>query len=136
MDFVRDLLVFIHLLGMASLLGGALVQMSDRDHVVNSAMLHGALTQVVSGMLLVGVIEGQDDPLDQTKTGVKLAIGLIVAVLCWINRSKPVIPPGLFMAITAPHRLQHRHRRLLAVGQPPSAAILGESGRKTWRVGG
>jgi len=52
MDFVRDLLVFIHLLGMASLLGGALVQMSDRDHVVNSAMLHGALTQVVSGLLL------------------------------------------------------------------------------------
>ncbi len=100
MDFVRDLLVFIHLLGMASLLGGALVQMSDRDHVVNSAMLHGALTQVVSGLLLVGVIEGQDDPLDQTKTGVKLAVGLIVAVLCWINRNKPVIPPGLFMAIT------------------------------------
>ena len=30
----------------------------------------------------------------------KLAIGLIVAVLCWINRNKPVIPPGLFMAIT------------------------------------
>jgi len=100
MDFVRDLLVFIHLLGMASLLGGALVQMSDRDHVVNSAMLHGALTQVVSGLLLVAVIEGQDDPLDHTKTGVKLAVGLVVAVLCWINRSKPTVPSGLFMGIT------------------------------------
>jgi hypothetical protein len=100
MDFVRDLLVFIHLLGMASLLGGALVQMPDRDHVVNSAMLHGALTQVVSGLLLVGVIEGQDENLDHTKIAVKLGIGLVVAVLCWINRSKPVIPPGLFMGIT------------------------------------
>jgi len=100
MDFVRDLLVFIHLLGMASLLGGALVQMPDRDHVVNSAMLHGALTQVVSGLLLVGVIEGQDETLDHTKIAVKLGIGLVVAVLCWINRSKPVIPPGLFMGIT------------------------------------
>ncbi len=99
MDFIRDALVFIHLLGMASLLGGALVQVRDADHVVNSAMLHGALTQVVSGLLLVGVIEGQDDPIDHTKVGVKLAVGLVVAVLCWINRRKDVVPSGLFMGI-------------------------------------
>ena len=100
MDFVRDALLFIHLLGMASLLGGApRAASATRDHVVNSAMLHGALTQVVSGLLLVGVIEGQDDPLDHTKIGVKLAIGLVVAVLCWINRRKDIIPPGLFMGI-------------------------------------
>ncbi len=99
MDFVRDVLLFIHLLGMASLLGGALVQLRDADQVVNSAMLHGALTQVVSGLLLVGVIEGQDDPIDHTKVGVKLAVGLVVAVLCWINRRKDVVPAGLFMGI-------------------------------------
>ena len=99
MDFIRDALLFVHLLGMASLLGGALVQVRDTDHVVNSAMLHGALTQVVSGLLLVGVIEGQDEDLDHAKIGVKLAIGLVVAVLCWINRRKDVVPPGLFMGI-------------------------------------
>jgi hypothetical protein len=86
MDFLRDLLLFIHLLGMAALFGGALVQLRDADHVVNSAMLYGALTQVVSGLLLVGVIEGQDDPIDHTKIGVKLGVALVIAVLCWINR--------------------------------------------------
>jgi hypothetical protein len=99
MDFLRDLLLFIHLLGMAALFGGALVQLRDADHVVNAAMLHGSLTQVVSGLLLVGVLEGQDVEVDRAKTGVKLGVGVLVAVLCWINRHKPVIPPGLFLGI-------------------------------------
>ena len=99
MDFVRDLLLFVHLLGMAALFGGAFVQLRDADHVVNAAMLQGALVQVVSGLLLVGVLEGQDVDVDHAKTGVKLGIGLVVAVLCWINRRKDVIPPGLFLAI-------------------------------------
>jgi hypothetical protein len=99
MDFVRDLLLFVHLLGMAALFGGALVQLRDQAQVVNGAMLFGALTQVVSGLLLVGVIEGQDEELDHTKTAVKLAIGLVVAVLCWINRRKQFVPRGLFLGI-------------------------------------
>lgn len=99
MDFVRHFLLFTHLLGMAFLLGGGVVQLRDADHVVNSAMLHGALTQVVSGLLLVGVIEGQNEPLNHAKIGVKLAVGLVVAVLCWVNRRKGVVPAGLFMGI-------------------------------------
>ncbi len=99
MDFVRHALLFIHLLGMASLLGGALVQLRDETQVVNSAMLHGALTQVVTGLLLVGVIEGQNDPLDHAKVGVKLAVALVITVLCWVNRRKDAVPRGLFMGI-------------------------------------
>lgn len=99
MDVLRDALVFVHLVGFGLLFGGAAVQLRDEVHVVNSAMLYGALTQVVSGLLLVGVIEGQDDPLDQTKVAVKFAIALIVAVLCWINRRKPDVPVGLFGGI-------------------------------------
>ena len=99
MDFVRDLLLFVHLVGFAALFGGAFVQIRDELKVVNSAMLHGALTQVVSGLLLVGVIESQDDPIDHTKIAVKLAIALVVAVLCWVNRRKESIPNGLFLGI-------------------------------------
>ena len=100
MDFVRHLLLFLHLLGMASLLGGALVQLRDRIQVVNSAMLHGVITQIVTGLLLVGVLEGQDEPVDHAKIGVKLAVALVIGVLCWVNRRKESIPPGLFMGIT------------------------------------
>jgi hypothetical protein len=98
-DLVRDVLLFIHLVGFASLFGGAFVQIRDEVKVVNSAMLHGALIQVASGLLLVGVIESQDDPIDHTKVGVKLAVALVVAVLCWVNRRKESVPNGLFWGI-------------------------------------
>lgn len=100
MDTVRDVLVFVHLIGFAALFGGAFVQVRDAVTVVNAAMLHGSLTQVVSGILLVGVIEGQDDDLDQVKIAVKFAVGLVVAVLCWVNRRKDSVPRGLFYGIT------------------------------------
>ncbi len=99
MDFLRDVLLFLHLIGFASLFGGAFVQLRDEVKVVNSAMLHGALIQVVTGLLLVGVIESQDDPIDHTKIAVKLAVALVIAVLCWVNRRKESVPAGLFYGI-------------------------------------
>jgi hypothetical protein len=99
-DLVRDVLLFIHLIGFASLFGGAFVQIRDEVKVVNAAMLHGALIQVASGLLLVGVIEGQDEPIDHTKVAVKLGVALVIAVLCWVNRRKESVPNGLFLGIT------------------------------------
>ncbi len=99
MEVARDALVFIHLLGFASLLGGAFVQIRDDVVVVNAAMLDGAITQVVSGILLVGVVEGLDEPVDHTKVAIKFAIGLLVAVLCWVNRRKESVPRGLFLGL-------------------------------------
>jgi len=57
MQIVYDLLVILHFIGLASLLGGFLVQMSSAEKGVNPAMLHGALTQLVTGLLMVGLIE-------------------------------------------------------------------------------
>ncbi len=99
MQLTRDALLFVHLLGFASLLGGASVQLRDQERVVNSAMLYGALVTVVSGLLLVGVIEGLDDDVDHLKISVKLGVALVVAVLCWVNRRKERVPGGLFMTI-------------------------------------
>ncbi|MBA2560656.1 MAG: hypothetical protein H0V07_12385, partial [Propionibacteriales bacterium] len=67
MDLVRDVLLFIHLVGFGALFGGAIVQLGDAVKVVNAAMLYGALAQVVSGIALVGVLEGLDEPVDSLK---------------------------------------------------------------------
>ncbi len=101
MDLVRDALLLLHLVGFAALFGGAFVQVRDDVKVVNSAMLHGALIQIVSGLLLVGVIEGAGDDINSGKIGVKLAVALVVAVLCWVNRRKEAVPHGLFWVVTA-----------------------------------
>lgn len=99
MDFLRDALLVVHFVGFGALFGGAAVQLRDKAKVINAGMLHGALTQVVSGVLLVGVIEGAGDDVNRTKIAVKLAVALVVTVLCWVNRRKDSVPNGLFFAI-------------------------------------
>jgi hypothetical protein len=99
MDFVLDALVFLHLLGMASLFGGAFVQIRSPQRVVNNAMLHGILTQVVTGLLIVGVLESGTDPVNHAKIGVKFALAVIIGVLVIVNRKKPSIPNGLYFGL-------------------------------------
>ena len=103
-EIVRDIVLFGHLLGMASLLGGALVQMRGKDRVVNAAMFHGAVTQVVSGILLVGVAYALDDgaegaDVDNAKIGAKLLVALVVLALCWTHRKRATVSEKVFFAI-------------------------------------
>lgn len=101
MEIARDALLLLHLVGFGALFGGAFVQVRDDVKVVNSAMLHGALIQVLSGVLLVGVIEADEGEVNQTKIAVKLVVALVIAVLCWVNRRKESVPNGLFYALLA-----------------------------------
>jgi hypothetical protein len=99
-EILRLVLVFIHFLGLASLLGGLLVQMRGPERRIVPAVVHGALTQLVSGVLLVGVLEGPlDESLNHAKIGTKLAVTLVITVLAWINRKKPTISTGLYGAL-------------------------------------
>ena len=104
MEIVRDIALFGHLLGMASLLGGAIVQMRGRERVVNPAMFHGSVTQVVTGVLLVVAAYGLDDEaessdLDATKIAVKAVAAVIVLGLCSINRKRPTVSEAVFFSI-------------------------------------
>lgn len=98
MSFVHDLLLFVHFLGLASLLGGFLVQLSSRPRRIVAAMVHGALTQLVTGLGLVGVAEALDEPVDNAKIGVKLLV-VVVTALVWVNRRRPQVPDGVFWAV-------------------------------------
>ncbi|MGH3316731.1 MAG: hypothetical protein ACRDO0_11370 [Nocardioidaceae bacterium] len=99
MDFVLDVLVFLHLLGMASLFGGAFVQIRSPQRVVNNAMLHGILTQIVTGLLIVGILESGTEPVNHPKIGVKFALAVIIGVFVIVNRKKPSIPNGLYFGL-------------------------------------
>jgi len=105
MQFVYNLIVILHFIGLASLLGGFLVQMSSAEKGVNPAMLHGALTQLVTGLLMVGLIESGavDEEANMTKISVKLGIVVVITVLAFIGRRKQ--PPqvalwGIIGALT------------------------------------
>jgi hypothetical protein len=94
MDFLEHTLVVLHFIGLASLLGGFLVQMKASPRVVNNAMVHGIITQLVTGVLLVGIAESDDAPVDHAKIGVKLTVAVIVAVLVFANRKRDVLSTG------------------------------------------
>lgn len=99
MDFVRHLLLFLHLLGLASLLGGFLTQLRSQERRMVPAMLHGGLTQLVSGLLLVAVDEEQDYDLNTPKVLVKLLLLLVVLGVIWTNRTKQAISEATYYTI-------------------------------------
>ena len=106
MEIVRNILLVLHFVGLASLLGGVLVQlrsMRTGDARILPAILHGAYLQLLSGVGLVAVIEGADlDEVDNTKIGVKLLVLLILTVLALVyRRRKTRIPQWVVPLIGA-----------------------------------
>lgn len=101
MEILYNAIVVLHFIGLASLIGGFLVQIRATERVVNSAMWHGALTMLVTGLLLVGLAYPLNDgaDIDNAKIGVKLAILLVIVGLVWANRKKEAISTGVWAAI-------------------------------------
>jgi len=98
-ETVRLVLLFAHLLGWAALFGGLLAQAREPYKRVNAAMRDGVGTAFVSGLLLVGVLEGGDEPVNHAKIAVKLVIGLVLLVLVMANIRKERIPQGLWAGL-------------------------------------
>ena len=100
MDLVYRILVVLHLLGMAVIVGGWLATV--RAPRVLPGMWHGALTQLVTGIALVGMASSDlvDRDVDNAKVSVKLVVALVVAVLIFLNRRKADgVAPGVVHAI-------------------------------------
>jgi hypothetical protein len=100
MDTARQILLVIHILGFAALIGGLLVQAKDQEKKVNGAMRDGVGTAFLTGLALVGVIQGGDlGTVDNAKVGVKTVIGLVLLVLVMVNVRKERIPQGLWAGL-------------------------------------
>ena len=86
MDVVKDLLVLLHLVGMAAVVGGWLV-VRNEPRVV-PPILWGARAQILTGLLLVGIAEAGTDPVNHPKVGVKLVVALAVTALAEIANAR------------------------------------------------
>lgn len=101
MEFVRHVLLVLHILGFAALIGGLLAQAGSGDKRVNGAMRDGAGTAFVAGIALVGVLEADDADVNHAKIAVKGLIGLVLLVLVMANLRKERIPFGLWAGLLA-----------------------------------
>jgi predicted membrane protein len=101
---LKDSLVVLHFIGLAALLGGFLVQikaLAAKTAEIIPAMVHGAWTMFITGLLLVGAREwesalGGGRDLDHIKIAVKTVVALIILIIVLINKKrKPVSSPVL-----------------------------------------
>ncbi|MDX3852222.1 hypothetical protein [Streptomyces sp. AK02-01A] len=99
MDVLINVFVALHIIGIASLLGGFLTQMkamSAGTARFSPAMLHGALTMLVTGVVLVGLNQGEGHSVNTIKIGVKLAILIVILGVVYVKRDDEVAPKALF----------------------------------------
>jgi hypothetical protein len=101
MEFLRLVLIFLHFIGLAAVIGGFLAQLFAPTGAVRAAktMLHGGLTQLVTGIGLVGLYEGPlDEPVNHAKIGVKLLVALAVVSCVLIGNRRTEGAGGLYRA--------------------------------------
>ena len=99
METLRQILLVIHILGFAALIGGLIVQAGAPERVVNAAMRDGVGTAFLAGIALVGVLEADDQDVNHTKIAVKGLIGLLLLILVMANARKEQIPKGLWAGL-------------------------------------
>lgn len=102
MDVLINVFVALHIIGIASLLGGFLTQMKAMGEGTarfSPAMLHGALTMLITGVALVGLNEADDQPVNNIKIGIKLAVLVVILGLVYVKRDEERVEKALFGAV-------------------------------------
>lgn len=102
MDVLINVFVALHIIGIASLLGGFLTQMKAigaGEARFTPAMLHGALTMLVTGVVLVGLNQADDQAVNNLKIGIKLAVLIVILGLVYVKRDEEKVEKALFGAV-------------------------------------
>lgn len=79
MSTLQDILLFLHLLGMAAIVGGFAATLREKGP--NPAMVWGARFQLLTGFGLMGLAQSQHWHLNNAWLGVKMLVAIIVCGL-------------------------------------------------------
>lgn len=108
MTTLRIVLLILHFIGLAAILGPALDQLTAQVKRITPVMVWGARLQLLIGLGLVALAEiraGESDDfeVDHVKIAVKLVIALAIVGLAEATRKRenPVVPFWLVTGLTA-----------------------------------
>lgn len=95
MEIVYGIVLVLHLIGWALVLGGAVYGL--RETRMNKGMLHGILTALIAGLIMMGLgsagVAGPEP--NNIKMGVKLVIALVVtALVIYGDRNQEKVTKG------------------------------------------
>ncbi|MEK0157223.1 hypothetical protein [Arthrobacter oryzae] len=86
MDIVYNIMVFLHIVGAAMIVGIWIGNM--KKPTVHPRQFDGAALQLITGIVMMGLIPALDMEANYFKLGIKFAIALAVAVLAFMGRRK------------------------------------------------
>ncbi|MGX9901597.1 hypothetical protein ACW0JT_19995 [Arthrobacter sp. SA17] len=86
MNIVFDIMVFLHIVGAAMIVGIWIGNM--KKPTVHPRQFDGAALQLLTGIVMMGLIPALDRDANYMKLGVKILIALVVAVLAFIGSRK------------------------------------------------
>lgn len=90
MSTVFNIVLVLHLLGWAIVLGGTLTQLKSPR--LATGVLHGILTALVTGIIMIGLHDSAfpDEPkLNMVKFGIKLVVAAVVCALVIFGTRRP-----------------------------------------------
>jgi hypothetical protein len=97
-EALRLILRYLHLIGFAVLLGGAIVQYLSGTLRINKAMLYGAAAQLVTGIALSAPLRGDDPEPPPAKLIVKLVLAAMIFAMVFFSRKRAQVNRGHFLA--------------------------------------
>jgi hypothetical protein len=99
-DVLREIVLYLHLIGFAMLLGGGIAQYVSGRLRINAAMLWGAVVQVVTGLALAAPW-GEEESAEPSGAalGVKLVVALAILAMVFFPRKREQVNRGHFLAI-------------------------------------
>jgi hypothetical protein len=102
MEILKNVVLAFHIIGVASLLGGVMVQISaiklGKTRIV-PAIMHGAWLLLVTGVLLVGLQYPLGNEVNNVKITVKLAVLVAIFVIALVNRKRDVVASWVIPAL-------------------------------------
>ena len=86
MNIVYNVMVFLHIIGAAMIVGIWIANM--KKPTVHPRQFDGAALQLLTGIVMMGLIPALDMDANYVKLGIKFAVALAVGVLAFIGRRK------------------------------------------------
>jgi hypothetical protein len=99
MEILHVALLVLHFVGLGAVVYGVLAQLNRAERRITPAVVHGATTQLLTGLALVGVLEAGDEDVDHVKVAVKLLVALGVVGIAHSRRRSTSVGSALFWVL-------------------------------------
>lgn len=79
-----------------------LLQWNKSPRTLNPGVLHAGLAALLAGAVMMGLHDSvkPDEPLNNTKFGIKMLVLLVVLALGYMNVKKPVLSKNVWLTMT------------------------------------